>query len=229
MPSADSARADILPCGACLVSEEMIACSVTVRPLWRMRLSPIPTNYRLTLRQPSDLRGDLGLDERPLAVGDFAERFGLWQVGVRMGVSAEAADRGRSAQQIALDLVAAFFLEEAQLLVGLDAFGDHRQAEALAEAEHGAHDRGRLLVRMDLLDERAVDLDPVERKGAQVRKRRVAGAEIVHRDLDAERLDLTQRRQRAVEVAHQRRFGDLDLEPLAGQAGLDQRLMKLLG
>ena len=52
-----------------------------------------------------------------------------------MGVLAEAVDRRRPAQEITLNLVAAFLLQEAQFLVGLDAFGNDRQPEALAEAE----------------------------------------------------------------------------------------------
>ena len=65
-------------------------------------------------------------------------------------------------------------------------------------------------------------------KRPQIGKRRIAGAEIVHRDFDAERLDLPQRRERAVQIAHQRRLGNLDLEPLRRQTGFEQDLMQFL-
>ncbi len=43
--------------------------------------------------------------------------------------------------KIALHRVAAFFGEEAELFLGLDAFGDDRHFEAVAEIDHRAHDR----------------------------------------------------------------------------------------
>ena len=68
------------------------------------------------------------------------------------------------------------------------------------------------------LDERAVDLDLVEREGPQVGERRIAGAEIVHGDAHAEVLQLAQRGQRAVQVADQRRFGDFEFQPMRREA-----------
>ena len=145
-----------------------------------------------------------------------------------MSKLAKAFDSGRASEQIALHLVAKFVLQELQFGVGLDAFRQHRQAQSTSEAEHGADDGRGLIVAMDRLDERAVDLDLVERKRAQVRERRIAGAEIVHGDADAERLDLPQGGQRAVEVANQRGLGDLDLQTTRRQAGLQQDLVQLL-
>ena len=52
-------------------------------------------------------------------------------------------DRAGPAEQIALRLVQISLREERELAGRLDAFGQHRQAEAAAEAEHGAHDRRR--------------------------------------------------------------------------------------
>ena len=50
------------------------------------------------------------------------------QDGIRMCEVVEAADRGGSSEQISLHLVAQLVLQEAQFGVGLDAFGEHRQA-----------------------------------------------------------------------------------------------------
>ncbi len=41
-------------------------------------------------------------------------------------------------------------------------------------------------LRTELARERAIDLDLVEREAAQIAERGIAGAEIVHRDADAE-------------------------------------------
>ena len=68
--------------------------------------------------------------------------------------------------------------------------------------------------RRDVADERLVDLDLVEREAAQIAQRRIAGAEIVHRDADAEVAQRVQGRERRAAVGEQHRFGDLEFEPL---------------
>ena len=62
-----------------------------------------------------------------------------------------------------------------------------------------------------------VDLDLVEGEAAQVAQRRVAGAEIVHRDPHAERLETVQDRRCRAGIGHQHRFGDLQLQAPAGR------------
>ena len=111
----------------------------------------------------------------------------------------------------------------------LDPFGDDGQAEAEAEPDHGAHDRGRLRVRVDVAHERAVDLDPVEGKGPQVGERGVARPEIVHRDPHAERPQLLQRRDRTIEVADQCRLRDLQLQAPGRQSRLQEHRLHLGG
>src|ERR1700704_4301324 len=118
-----------------------------------------------------------------------------------MGEVAKTGDGGRASEQIALHLVTLFVLQELQFGVSLDAFRQHRQTKSASETEHGTDDGRGLIVGVDRLDERAVDLDLVERKRAQVRERRIAGTEIVHGDANTERLDLPQSGQRPVEVA----------------------------
>src|SRR5581483_1834420 len=141
---------------------------------------------------------------------------------------AEAGDMGRLSDEISLNLIAVFRAQETQLLTGLDTFRQHRQIQPAPDAEHRANDGRRLFVGVDRLDEGAVDLDLVEREGPQVRQRRVTGSEIVHRDAHAEGLELTQRHQRAVEVADQRGFGNLEFEPTGLQPGLTQAFVNEL-
>jgi len=75
-----------------------------------------------------------------------------------------------------------------QLRLGFDAFRHHGQAEAAGQRNDGAHDGGIVVVARDVMDERAVDFQAVNGKSLQVAERRVAGAEIVHRDADAQGL-----------------------------------------
>ena len=56
------------------------------------------------------------------------------------------------------------------------------QAERVGEADEVGRDRGVLGVVLDALDERAVDLDHVDREAPQLAERREAGAEVVDRD-----------------------------------------------
>ena len=74
-----------------------------------------------------------------------------------------------------------------------------------------------LIVRQ-LPHEGAIDLDLVEREGAQIAQARIAGAEIVHRDAHAEAAQLMQHREIGVVLGEQHRFGDLELEPLRRRA-----------
>jgi hypothetical protein len=75
------------------------------------------------------------------------------------------------------------------LLVGLDALGHDPQLEGLAEADDGVAEGGVLGVEGDPVDERLVQLEDVEGEAAQVAEGRVAGAEVVNGQPDAERLE----------------------------------------
>src|SRR2546421_7263735 len=100
----------------------------------------------------------------------------------------------RFPDQIPLNLIAELGAQETQLLVGLNTFRQHRQLEPAPNAKHRSNDGRRLFVGVNRLDEGTIDLDLVERECPQVRQRRVTGPEIVHRNADAKRLELTQRR-----------------------------------
>jgi multidrug efflux pump subunit AcrA (membrane-fusion protein) len=67
-------------------------------------------------------------------------------------------------------------------------------ARANAPADGGGDDHGVVRIALDVLDEAAVDLDAVDREQLQVGQRRIAGAEVVDRQLDAARAQLAQQR-----------------------------------
>ena len=82
-------------------------------------------------------------------------------------------------------------LEQLLELIGtLDALRHRAQVEDARELDDGGRERGFLSPVRDAVDERLVDLQDVDREAADVVQRRVAGAEVVDRELDAELLEL---------------------------------------
>src|ERR1700704_6076401 len=138
-----------------------------------------------------------------------------------MGQLSEARDLTRPSQQVALNLVAKLAFEKRELGGCLDALRQDRKTQRPAKSQHRAYYGGRLIVDIDRFDEGPVDLHLVEGKGPQVRKRRVARSEIIHRNTDSQHLNPPERRQRAIQIAHERRLGDLQLQPPGGETGLE--------
>src|SRR5439155_12630059 len=117
-----------------------------------------------------------------------AERLsgcGLAASGDLRRLGEEAVDlvgRRRPGEEEALREIAAELSQRRQLPVGLDALGDREQAERVGEADEVRRDRGVLRIVLDALDERAIDLDQVDREAPELAERREAGAEVVDCD-----------------------------------------------
>src|SRR6266702_5782760 len=90
---------------------------------------------------------------------------------------------------------------------GLDAFRNDRQIEGSGKLNDRCQDRDRLGT-IDPVDERLVDLDLVELKGGQIGQRRIANAEIVERNGDAELLQALQGLQILLAVGQEHALGD---------------------
>ncbi len=75
---------------------------------------------------------------------------------------------------------------------------------------------------IDTLDERAIDLEFVERERLQVAQARIAGAEIVHGNTDAKALQAAKDMERTIHVLDQYAFRDLELEARRVETGLKQ-------
>ena len=108
------------------------------------------------------------------------------------------------------------------LVFGLDAFGEDRNLQAVTEPDNRADDRHRVVIVFQIGNEGAIDLDLVEGEGVQIGQRRIAGAEVVQRNLHAERLEPAQDRHRAGEVVDQHALGYFQLQPRRRQPGLQQ-------
>ena len=99
----------------------------------------------------------------------------------------------------------------------------------MRQRDDGGDDGALLAVFRRLGDEGAVDLHLVDREALEVREARVAGAEVVDRDRDAELLQAPERAERDVGVLHGERLGDLELEQPRRQPGFLERLRHHLG
>ncbi len=95
---------------------------------------------------------------------------------------------------------------------GLDPFGDDRHLQPVRQRDDGLGDRAVLGLGQHVLDERAVDLQLAHRQAAQVAQAGVAGAEVVDRELHAERLQRMQLAQARIGARHQRRLGQFEFE-----------------
>jgi hypothetical protein len=106
---------------------------------------------------------------------------------------------------------------------------------------HGDHRRGNLhvvLVVGNVLDKAAIDLDHVDGEFLQVTERGVAGAEVVHRQGQAQALEAAELVAGVVGGLQQQAFGQFQLQPPGfelllvedGGDGADQvRVGELLG
>src|SRR6185312_13069400 len=90
------------------------------------------------------------------------------------------------AVEIALNRLAPRRLQEDDLVLRLHAFGDRVHAERPRQADDGRNHGARTLVLLHAADERLVDLQLVEGEIDQVAEVRIAGAEIVHGDRNAD-------------------------------------------
>src|ERR1019366_3783958 len=88
----------------------------------------------------------------------------------------------RTGEEEALPAVALLLTQQRELARLLDALRDRLDRESLAELNERANEGLAFLVVSEPRDERAVDLQGVDRKLAQVREGGVAGAKVVDRD-----------------------------------------------
>src|SRR3954454_23429601 len=95
----------------------------------------------------------------------------------------------RPGEDEALAAVAALLLQPLELLALLDPFGQRLEVQRLAEAHERVDELTGRTRLGDRLDERLVDLQRVDREPAEVRERRVAGAEVVDGDAHTDLLE----------------------------------------
>ncbi len=129
--------------------------------------------------------------------------------------SVRLLDRQRLRHEEALAEIAAELAQGRQVLLALDAFGDHRETEVVREIDGRADDHQIVVVVDHVNHEGLVDLELVQRQPLQVRERRIAGAEIVDRQADAEIVQAIEVALGAVGIEHHGALGQLEGEQAA--------------
>ena len=86
------------------------------------------------------------------------------------------------------------------MIVCFHAFDDAAELEIAAHVDHRFDDGSTRIVRLDVLDEAAVDLDLVDRKAADIAQTRISGAEVIERNTDAQSLEGPQRCVRLIKI-----------------------------
>src|SRR5216684_1736573 len=129
----------------------------------------------------------------------------------------------RLTEQETLHFGTTFGRDLVELFSGFDAFGRGHHAHSACERRDRPHDIERARVFRNVLYERAVDLDLVERKALEIGKRGISGAKIVHRDPDTKGSQLVKHGKCRVLVVQQDGLGNFDLQPCRVQARGSER------
>ena len=112
----------------------------------------------------------------------------------------------------ALHVVGAELGEQFHRLEVLDPLGDALHPEVVRQLDDRLQDRDVGRMRAGALDEGAVDLQRIGRQVAQVAEGRVAGAEVVERDLRAQRLRPVDEAPRVLQVVQRHALGDFQAQ-----------------
>ena len=118
----------------------------------------------------------------------------------------------RPGEEEALAELAAELAQGGPLLGLLDALGHDVEIESRAERERPRRPGPDISGVAPSPEERPVHLQDVHREAAEVAERRVAGPEVVERQVHAERLELLEPRHRELRVGHQDGLRDLERE-----------------
>ncbi len=97
------------------------------------------------------------------------------------------------------------------LLNCLYALSDNVQAKVVGHGKNGSRNLHAFSVVPHVADERAIDLEGVERKTVELTQRRIARAEVVDSQLDAQGFDVLQHFHGGRGVAHHGAFGNFQL------------------
>src|SRR5262245_4378239 len=118
---------------------------------------------------------------------------------------------GGTAEQESLGRVAPLRLQERELLLRFDAFGDDFESELMGHGDDRSHYATCAPFAGKVRDERSIDLHRVKGQPAKVAERRVSGAEIVHQQPDPALPERLERHVGPLEILHGHGLRDLEL------------------
>src|SRR5699024_3480430 len=110
-------------------------------------------------------------------------------------------------------------LQSPALAFGFDAFGQSTKAQRLTQGDYCLADGRIARIVGQCSGEALVDLEGVEGQFLEIGQRGIAGAEIIHGQLQIELLELVQQGCGGVPGAHDEAFGQLQFEVVGGQPG----------
>src|ERR1700681_1075913 len=109
------------------------------------------------------------------------------------------------------------------LLYAFDAFSNAPKTQRITHPDDGASCRSLRVSLVDPIDKEAGDLQLLDREPLEVRKRRIARAEVVDRNPYAERAQIAQLLAGDALLVDECTLGDLEHQTLAGYSGFLQR------
>ena len=146
--------------------------------------------------------------------------------------------RQRCAEQVTLVCPALLIQQEGALRLGFDALGEHRQAQTARHCDDGRGELDTVRIARDVMNEAAIDLQLGDREALEVGERRIAGTEVVDRQVHAQPSQTFKEGRRPLTLFHQPGFRDLQFQTLRretavgenrAQALLDAAAADLLG
>lgn len=133
--------------------------------------------------------------------------------------AADGIGTDRVAEQIALSTIDAGAHCHGQFINSFNTFSDNIKPDIAAEKGGGTEHAGGGLVGAGAGNQRATDLEVIERQPAQAVKRREAGAEIIHGDAHAHGAQLVKGFHAGSHVGHEGGFGYFYNQPRRWQPG----------
>src|SRR6266536_194325 len=131
----------------------------------------------------------------------------------------------RARDEESLRFLAAVALEESELRRGLDALGDHPQAQRMRQGDDRLRDRLVVAVLLEAVDESLIDFHRLNRQPGEIGQARIAGSEVVDGDRHAALLQLHQRGDGLFRMRDDDAFGDLEIEIMGGQGARRERFV----
>src|SRR5438270_12523919 len=128
----------------------------------------------------------------------------------------------RSADEVALNLVAVHQEQDLCLLLFLDAFGDHLEAQRVRERIDRLNQRPRCRIGQESDDEGPVDLECLNRQLREIPEGGVTGAEVVDGNPQAEVAHMVEFADVFLDVLHDEALGELQIDSRGSDTFLDR-------
>src|SRR5882762_2096262 len=127
-----------------------------------------------------------------------------------------------SAEKVALSFRATLGLKVGPLFLRFDALGNHEVLQTLSHVNYGAHDGRVIGIGSDPVDKGLVNFQYINGKLLKIAEAGIAGAEVIHRKLNAHRFELLKYGGRGFGILHKDAFGDLEFEISRFQASFQE-------